>query len=142
MVLGYGPLYRAFEKIYLRLRRKQENALDLRLKYGSPAMRKLRHLMREFKPDVVITRERSFYSMAVTFLCRLFGYPVVLYNQTPLWEKERKDDPDCASSDAEIQDYAGVDPWTGNRRKDQGRIRVLSSLSDEAAPGSTGQGIF
>lgn len=93
VVLGYGPLYRAFEKIYLRLRRKQENALDLRLKYGSPAMRKLRHLMREFKPDVVITRERSFYSMAVTFLCRLFGYPVVLYNQTPLWEKERKDDP-------------------------------------------------
>ena len=92
VVLGYGPFYRAFEKIYLLIKRKQENAMDLRLKYGSPAMRKLRRLMKDFRPDVVITRERSFYSMAVTYLCRLFGYPVILYNQTPLWEDERKDD--------------------------------------------------
>ncbi|HJA93713.1 MAG TPA: glycosyltransferase family 4 protein [Candidatus Eisenbergiella merdipullorum] len=92
VVLGYGPLYRAFERVYLLVKRKQENSMDLRLKYGSPALGKLRRLMRKFRPDVVITRERSLYSIAVTFLCRFFDYPVILYNQSPLWEENRKDD--------------------------------------------------
>lgn len=93
VVLGYGPVYSAVERIYLLIKRKQENALDLRLKCGTPSMRKLCRLVRQFGPDVVITRERSVYSMAVTFLCRFFGYPVILYNQTPLWEDSVKDDP-------------------------------------------------
>lgn len=93
VVLGYGPFYRILEKAWLAFGKKKENAADIRLKYGSPAMKKLKRMMKEFEPDIVITRERSVYSIAVTLLCRILGYPVVLYNQSPLWEDEIKTDP-------------------------------------------------
>ena len=88
IVLGYSGWFLLAERLYLFLFRKRENAVDFRLRHGFPPIRRLRRLIREFAPDLVITRERSVYSICVTEICRRFGFPVILYNQSPLWEKK------------------------------------------------------
>lgn len=94
IVLGYSPLYRAFDFLYMRvLHRKDPTAVVFKIQHGFPPMGKLKKLICEFAPDVVILRERSLYSMAAYAVCRKKGYPCILYNQNPLWSEPPKTDP-------------------------------------------------
>lgn len=93
IVLGYSPLYRVFDFLYMRvIHRKDPTAVVYKIQHGFPPMGKLRKLICDFKPDVVILRERSVYSMAAYSICRKKGYPCILYNQNPLWSKPAKTD--------------------------------------------------
>lgn len=94
IVLGYSPLYRLIDRLYVNvIRRKDPTAIVFKIRHGFPPMGKLRRIIRNFQPDVVILRERSVYSMAAYHICRKQGYPCILYNQNPLWSEPAKTDP-------------------------------------------------
>ena len=94
IVLGYSPLYRLIDWLYVKvIHRKDPTAIVFKIQHGFPPMGKLRRIIRNFQPDVVILRERSLYSMAAYHICRKLGYPCILYNQNPLWSEPAKTDP-------------------------------------------------
>lgn len=94
IVLGYSPLYRLIDWLYVKvIHRKDPTAIVFKIQHGFPPMGKLRRIIRNFQPDVVILRERSVYSMVAYHICRKLGYPCILYNQNPLWSEQDKTDP-------------------------------------------------
>lgn len=93
IVLGYSRLYRLLDYLYVHvIHRKNPEAIVFKIQHGFPPMRRLKKLICDFKPDVVILRERSVYSMAAYLVCRRKGYPCILYNQNPLWSEPVKTD--------------------------------------------------
>ena len=93
IVLGYSPLYRLLDFLYVRvIHRKDPTAIVFKIQHGFPPMRKLRRLIYTFQPDIVILRERSVYSMAAYRICKKKGCPCILYNQNPLWSDPVKTD--------------------------------------------------
>lgn len=93
IVLGYSRLYQLLDYLYVHvIHRKKPEAIVFKIQHGFPPMRKLKKLIWDFKPDVVILRERSVYSMAAYLVCRRKGYPCILYNQNPLWSEPAKTD--------------------------------------------------
>ena len=94
IVMGYSRLYRIFDWLYVNvIRRKDPEAIVFKIRHGFPPIRRLRKTIYGFRPDIVILRERSVYSMAAYLLCKRKGYPCILYNQTPLWTEPAKTDP-------------------------------------------------
>jgi len=94
IVLGYSILYRLIDFLYVKvIRRKDPTAIVFKIQHGFPPMGKLKRLICEFSPDLVILRERSVYSMAAYHICKRKGYPCILYNQNPLWSEPPKTDP-------------------------------------------------
>ncbi len=93
IVLGYSRLYQILDFLYVKvIRRKDPTAIVFKIQHGFPPMGRLRRLICEFVPDVVILRERSLYSMAAYHICKKKGYPCILYNQNPLWAQPAKTD--------------------------------------------------
>lgn len=93
IVLGYSPVYQLIDWLYVKvIHRKDPTAIVFKIQHGFPPMHKLRRMMEDFKPDVVILRERSVYSMAAYHICKKKGYPCILYNQNPLWSEPAKTD--------------------------------------------------
>lgn len=93
VVAGYSRLFSAVDWFYVHVfQRKNSKACDMRLKYGFPSLRRIRKIVSDFTPDVMIIRERSVYSIFTCFACRRLGIPMILYNQSPLWEDKIKND--------------------------------------------------
>lgn len=93
VVVGYSRFFRFFDACYVRLMgRWDKSAGDRKIKCGFPPMGKLKRLIVEYNPDVVILRERSVYSVFAYRVCRKFQMPAILYNQSPLWEDRIKND--------------------------------------------------
>ena len=93
IVVGYSPLFRLINYIYVHiLFRKDPYAIDMRLKYGIPPIFKLRRLIRDFKPDIAILRERSIYTIFMNAICKSLHIPTILYNLSPIWDKPKKMD--------------------------------------------------
>lgn len=93
IVLGYSKLYQIFDFLYVKvIHRKDPAAIVYKIQHGFPPVRKLRKLICDFAPDLVILRERSMYSMAAYLICKKKGYPCILYNQSPLWTEAAKRD--------------------------------------------------
>lgn len=93
IVLGYSRLYRMLDYLYVNvIHRKRLEAVVFKIQHGFPPMRRLKKLICDFGPDVVILREKSVYSMAAYLICRRKGYPCILYNQNPLWSEPEKTD--------------------------------------------------
>lgn len=93
IVLGYSTLYRLIDFLYVKvIHRKDPNAIVFKIQHGFPPMGKLKRLICDFAPDLVILRERSVYSMAAYHICKKKGYPCILYNQNPLWSEPPKTD--------------------------------------------------
>lgn len=91
-LIGYSYLFTGLNTLYLAIfGRKKEYASNMKLKFGFPPILKLYRHMKRFAPDVVITRERSIYTICVTLLCRWRRWPVILYNQSPAYEAVKKD---------------------------------------------------
>lgn len=90
---GYSPLFQVFNRLYVNVfHRKDSHANDMRLKLGFPSGRKIRKIVKEFAPDIMIIRERSVYSIVVCRALRKMHIPAILYNQSPVYEKEIKND--------------------------------------------------
>lgn len=93
IVVGYSPVYLFFDALYVRLmKKKNPYAGDKKIKCGIPRMGKLAKEIKASKADVAILRERSVYSICANMLCKRYGIPTIMYNQSPLWEEEIKND--------------------------------------------------
>lgn len=91
-IIGYSFLYRIYDFLYVKiLHAKDKGAADKKLLRGFPPVLRLDRRMRAYRPDLVVIRERSVYSMVTYLLCRLHGYRAVLYNQSPVYEEIRDD---------------------------------------------------
>ncbi|WP_130836650.1 glycosyltransferase family 4 protein [Lachnoclostridium sp. Marseille-P6806] len=89
-IIPYSPLFLAVERLYEALHQRSESAHDIGLHYGFPSPPRVRAYIREKKPDIVVLREKSVYSMICYSICRWQGIRTVIYNQTPLLlEKEK-----------------------------------------------------
>lgn len=93
VVLGYSRLYRVIDYLYMHvLHRKNPEAIVYKIQHGFPPIGKLKKVIYDFEPDIVILREKSMYSIVAYLVCRKKGYPCILYNQTPLWSEPAKTD--------------------------------------------------
>ena len=93
VILGYSKLFSLWESFYVKvLHRNSSKAVDMKLKFGFPPIGKVRRKVKEFAPDIMIIRERSVYSIVTCLACKDLHIPSILYNQSPLWEKEIKND--------------------------------------------------
>lgn len=93
IVIGYSKLFLLFYKFYTKILFPQKaNAGDVKLKLGFPPIGKLEKVIKEFQPDIVILREKSVYSMCAYHYCRKNNIKAILYNQSPVWEDEIKND--------------------------------------------------
>ncbi len=93
VIVGYSPVYRLVDYIYVHiLARKNPAAVDLKVKCGFPPVRKLAKIMKDFRPDIVIMRERSLYSICTNALCRHYHIPACLYMMNPVWGEAPKQD--------------------------------------------------
>lgn len=93
IIVGYSAFFRFIDYIYVHiLFRRNPYAMDMKLKCGVPPLRKLRKLIKEFKPDVAILRERSVYTICMTAICRSLKIPTILYILSPVWDKPKKMD--------------------------------------------------
>lgn len=93
IVLGYSPIYRLIDFLYVNVvHRKNPEAIVYKIQHGFPPILKLRKMIKSFRPDAVIVREKSMYSMVTYWLCKRQGFPCILYNQNPLWSEPDKTD--------------------------------------------------
>lgn len=93
VVLGFSPLYNLIDYLYVNvIHRKNPEAITFKIKHGFPPIWKLRHILKKEKPDIIVMRERSLYTMAAYLLCPKREEKCILYYQTPLWDKPRKTD--------------------------------------------------
>lgn len=93
IVVGYSAFFRLIDYIYVHiLFRKNPAAIDMKLKCGIPPVFKLRRLIKEFRPDIAILRERSVYTIVMNQICRSLHIPTILYNLSPVWDKPKKMD--------------------------------------------------
>jgi len=83
--LGYSGLFESFYRFYMSLPHRNAFAKDINLHYGFPPFGKFEKEVKEFKPDLVILRERSIYTMVCYRVCRKYGIPAFLYNLSPVW---------------------------------------------------------
>lgn len=91
-ILGYSGLFKAINSLRSSLFRKKAASYAypeaFRDKCGFPPFIRLFRYLKKQNPDIVILRERSLYSIAACFVCRLQKRRCILYNQTPLWDNE------------------------------------------------------
>lgn len=87
VMVPYAPSFELLRKIYVRLHRNDPYAQDIALRYGYPSFQAIRQMFDAERPDLVILRERSIYSIVCYRICRRLGIRTLLYNQSPLWEE-------------------------------------------------------
>lgn len=93
-VIGYSDIFKAIDYLYVNLLHgKDPKAADKKLLCGFPPIAYLSRKIKKYKPDIVIIRERSVYSMVTYLICRYYRIPAILYNQSPLWAEEKNDLP-------------------------------------------------
>ena len=87
IVLGFSPLYYPIDYLYMNVIRRNDPAnTAFKINHGFPPIWRLRKVMKREKPDLVILRDRTLYTMVAYWFCRRYGYTSILYNQSPLWE--------------------------------------------------------
>lgn len=90
ILLPYAWSFNILYKLYVAVRRHDEYAHNIDLRYGYPSGGRLRQLIREFQPDLIILREKSVYSMICNWTIRRCRVPAVIYNQSPLYVTEQE----------------------------------------------------
>ncbi len=92
VVLGFSPVFMVINKVYMEImHRKDVAASSFKINHGFPPFFKLRKIIRDWKPDVIIMRDRTLYSIA-GYLIGHNKSKCILYNQSPIWDKPSKQD--------------------------------------------------
>lgn len=93
VVLGYSPIFYLLDWIYVNIiKRGDIESAVFRINYGIPPIIKLFFLLKRKRPDLIIIRDRTLYSIVTNIICKLFRYETILYNQSPLWDLPPKSD--------------------------------------------------
>ena len=87
-VCGYSKSSLVLSELYQKTHRKDENRDRFLLKFGIPDVQKIRNYLEDFKPDLVILREKSLYSIACYQECRRMNISALTYNQSPLYHSK------------------------------------------------------
>lgn len=92
VIMGYSKYFNALFAVYKRLKKcyLPDQQYAVTTKAGFPPYFRLKKVIRDFKPDIAILRERSVYTITSYHICKKLGIPAVLYNQSPYYEKEYK----------------------------------------------------
>lgn len=90
VLLPYSSLFQILYNIHTALHRNNEYAHDFDLRYGIPSKAKFKKLVNEFKPDLVILREKSLYSLKCYQILRKIGICTIVYNQSPLYVDDKE----------------------------------------------------
>lgn len=91
VVLGFSPIFNLIDKFYMEvLHRKDAAASAFKINHGFPRILKLRKIIREWKPDVIIMRDRTLYTVTGYLLSG--KSKCILYNQSPMWDDPPKSD--------------------------------------------------
>lgn len=90
VLLPYSRLFQISYSIYTALHRDNEYAHDFDLIYGIPSKTKFKKLVHEFKPDLVILREKSLYSLICYRILRKYRICTIIYNQSPLYVDDKE----------------------------------------------------
>lgn len=97
IILGYSKIFSIILKIYrIIFKNKLKNAqipMSFNVMFGFPPMSKIKRIIKEFKPDVIIYRDRSVYNALIYQYCQRKNIKGILYNQTPYygWNTEKND---------------------------------------------------
>lgn len=97
IIIGYSKIFSVFLKIYrIIFKNKLKSAqipMNFNVMFGFPPMGKIKRILNEFRPDIIIYRDRSVYNALIYQYCRRKRIKGILYNQTPYWEEdiEKKD---------------------------------------------------
>lgn len=97
VILGYSKIFSMvlgiYRKIFKNKLEKAQVPMSFNVMFGLPPMVKIKRIIREFQPDIVIFRDRSVYNAVIYQYCRRKGIKGILYNQTPYYEAniEKKD---------------------------------------------------
>lgn len=89
-ILGYPGYFRLVLSVYKKIKKilgKTGSEFMFQSKFGPLPRRKFENILKEKKPEIVIMRDRSLYSIGVTSACKKAGIPALLYTQSPLWEE-------------------------------------------------------
>ena len=138
VIMGYSGLYNRIHALYVRIKKNDPYANDKRFKLGWPPYPKMRKLIREFHPDLVILREKSVYSVVSWQTCKGMGINGILYNQTPLWcrPEEIRHDPAHRLMDRLVPDKR-MTPVLGNPEggiKDEKAVYIPFVMQPHLAP--------
>lgn len=91
-IMGYSGLFRVFRSIHTFLNKRKRQSASypeaFQDKFGFPPVYRCFDYFKKQKPDLVILRERSMYSIFTYFICKACKIKCILYNQTPLWDSE------------------------------------------------------
>ncbi len=85
-ILGYSKVFHFINTFYEVLNPKNKFSSFPEAfsgKFGFPSYRKTKRLLKEWKPEIVIIRDRYLYSIVVYLVCRSCKIPTILYNQNP-----------------------------------------------------------
>lgn len=95
-ILGFSKAFMALDFIHGKLegRRKILSSFPEAFsgKYGFPPVHRFCRLLKEWRPDLVVIRDRSLYSICCYLACIRYKIPAVLYNQSPYCPEEVKTD--------------------------------------------------
>ena len=81
---GFSKLFLVWQWIHMNIiHRKNPYARDLFIRYGIPPMNKIKRVINDINPDLIIIRERSFYTIMIYSYCRRKHYKCLLYTQAP-----------------------------------------------------------
>ena len=88
VVVGYSPVFTAIDDFYMNvIKRNDPFALDMKLRFGIPPMKKIKKYIADYKPDLIILREKSLYTIFTYSYCKRHHYRTFLYNLSPVWAK-------------------------------------------------------
>lgn len=93
ITLGYSRLFLIILKIYKILRkifRRTDKEYFFQALFGFLPVKKFTRIVCDFKPDIVIMRDRSVYNVLVTSVCKKLKIPMLLYTQSPLWREKKE----------------------------------------------------
>ncbi len=93
IVLGFSKWYYPIDWLYVNvIKRHDPGNTAFKINHGFPPILRIRRVMKTEKPDLVIMRDRTLYTIVANWFCKRYGYPTVLYNQSPLWDRPPKQD--------------------------------------------------
>lgn len=93
IVLGFSKWYYPIDWLYVNvIKRHDPGNTAFKINHGFPPILRIRKVMKTQKPDLVIMRDRTLYTIVANLFCRRYGYKAVLYNQSPLWDRPPKQD--------------------------------------------------
>lgn len=94
IILGYSGAFKLILKVYRAIcGRKITQAqvpMYFNAQYGFPPMKKVKKIISEFHPDIIIYRDRSVYNTMIYRYCHKKKIKGVLYNQTPFRERDKE----------------------------------------------------